>query len=73
MRLVILRGKDGAPGHVLVTFHPLVMTRARLDSLFETVLYELRPHRVKLGQVSPRSLVEWIRAPVSRTFVSETS
>ncbi len=39
----------------------------------DTFLYELPPHRVKLGQVSLHSLIGWIRMPAWSAYVSEAS
>ena len=52
---------------------PLVHARPRLRVLalagegLETTLFEMRPHRLSLGNVSPETLLDAIRAPPART------
>jgi hypothetical protein len=53
--------------------HPDARVLELVDDGRETFLYELRPHRIRLGQVSPRSLVHWLRSPASSAFVSGAS
>jgi hypothetical protein len=73
-RLAIVGGTALSEPEIAAVLHSHPETRVLelVDDGRETFLYELRPHRVKLGQISPRSLVEWIRAPASTALVSET-
>jgi hypothetical protein len=49
--------------------HPDARVFELVDDGRDTLLYELRPHRTRLGQVSPHSLVQWIRTPASSAVV----
>jgi hypothetical protein len=49
--------------------HPDARVLELVDDGRDTLLYELRPHRTRLGQVSPQSLVHWIRTPASTAVV----
>jgi len=51
--------------------HPDARVLELVEDGRDTFLYELRPHRVRLGQVSPSSLINRIRAPLSQAVVSK--
>ena len=72
-RVAVVSGASLSEQEIASVFsvHPDARVLELVDDGRETFLYELRPHRVKLGQVSPRSLVDWIRSPSSQVFVSE--
>ena len=63
-RLVITDTRTAACEQVprLLRAEPRVRVLGIANDGLESDLYELRPHRVRLGEVSPESLVQTIRA-----------
>lgn len=47
---------------VLLDARPRVRVLGITNSGRQTYLYELRPHRVRLGEISPQALIEAIRS-----------
>jgi DNA-binding NarL/FixJ family response regulator len=64
---VLLIGRDDSPlAEELLERRPRLKVFAVADHGRECSLYELRPHRVEFGEVSPDELVAAIRAAVRR-------
>jgi len=70
---VLITGRDD-PGWAadLLRGHPSFRVLALTRGGKEGLLYELRPHRVALGEVSPRQLVAEIRYCRSRSAARES-
>lgn len=60
-QVVIVGADDPTIAGELVMALPRLKVLAVTGSDCDTFLYELRPHRVRLGEVTPRRLVEEIR------------
>jgi hypothetical protein len=58
---VVVIGHDDQDAAVLLGRRPPLAVVAVTDDAKESQYYELRPHRVGLGEISPSELVETIR------------
>jgi hypothetical protein len=74
-RIAVVGGTAFSEEHIAAALrsHPDARVFELVDDGRDTLLYELRPHRTRLGQVSPRSLVRWIRTPASTAVVQGAS
>jgi DNA-binding NarL/FixJ family response regulator len=65
--VVVIGADDPRIAGELVTSMPRLKVLAVTGGDSEAYLYELRPHRIQLGEVTPRTLVEEIRRCMAET------